>query len=41
MAARLPVVATDVGGVKEVVLHEETGLLAPAQDDQALAACLV
>jgi glycosyltransferase involved in cell wall biosynthesis len=37
MAAGLPVVATDVGGVGEVVVDGETGLLAPARDDAALA----
>jgi glycosyltransferase involved in cell wall biosynthesis len=37
MAGRLPVVATDVGGVAEVVAHDITGLLAPAGDDEALA----
>jgi len=37
MAAGLPVVATRVGGVPEVVVDGETGLLAPAGDDRALA----
>ncbi|MFM9963080.1 MAG: glycosyltransferase [Planctomycetaceae bacterium] len=37
MAARLPVVSTDVGGVAEVVVPEFTGLLAPAGDDAQLA----
>jgi glycosyltransferase involved in cell wall biosynthesis len=37
MAVRLPVVSTDVGGTGEVVAAEETGLLAPAGDDDALA----
>jgi glycosyltransferase involved in cell wall biosynthesis len=37
MAAGLPVVSTDVGGTSEVVVAEETGLLAPAKDDDALA----
>lgn len=37
MAARLPVVATKVGGVSEVVEDGRTGLLAPAGDDEALA----
>jgi glycosyltransferase involved in cell wall biosynthesis len=41
MAAGLPVVSTDVGGVAEVVAAEQTGLLAPAGDDAALAACLL
>ncbi|MEN6497967.1 MAG: glycosyltransferase [Thermoguttaceae bacterium] len=37
MAAGLPVVATDVGGVGEVVEHGVTGWLAPSGDDAALA----
>lgn len=35
-AARLPVVATAVGGVPEIVQHEQTGLLVPANDAAAL-----
>ncbi len=38
MAAGLPVVSTRVGGVPEVVVEGETGLLAPAGDADALAA---
>ena len=41
MAARLPVVSTDVGGVAEVVVPEITGLLAPAGDDARLAEHLI
>ncbi len=37
MASRLPVVATQAGGIPEVVIHRETGLLVPPQDPQALA----
>jgi glycosyltransferase involved in cell wall biosynthesis len=40
LAARRPVVATDVGGVPAVVEEGETGFLAPAGDTQALAAAL-
>jgi glycosyltransferase involved in cell wall biosynthesis len=36
-ASRLPVVATNVGGNDEIVLHERTGLLVPAGDPGALA----
>ncbi len=35
-AAGLSVVATAVGGVPEIVLHEDTGLLVPAGDTDAL-----
>lgn len=38
MAAGLPVIATGVGGLPEIVAPEETGLLAAAGDDAALAA---
>ncbi len=41
MAAGRPVVATDVGGVPEIVAHGETGLLVPARNPAALAAALV
>lgn len=37
MAAGLPVVATDVGGNREVVVDGETGLLVPKQDSDRLA----
>jgi glycosyltransferase involved in cell wall biosynthesis len=40
MAAHLPVVATAVGGVPELVVDGETGLLTPAGDEGALAAAL-
>jgi len=37
MAAGVPVVATAVGGVPEVVIHEETGILVEAGDSEGLA----
>lgn len=41
MAAGVPVVSTDVGGVADVVTHGVTGLLAPRDDEAALAAHVV
>ena len=40
MATGLPVVATAVGGVSELVDHRESGLLVPPGDKQALAQAL-
>jgi glycosyltransferase involved in cell wall biosynthesis len=40
MAARLPVVASNVGGVSEVVVDGDTGLLVPPGDPQSLAAAI-
>lgn len=37
MAAKRPVVATDVGGTSWLVHHEKTGLLVPARDPDRLA----
>jgi sugar transferase (PEP-CTERM/EpsH1 system associated) len=41
MAARCPVVATDVGGTSWVVHHEKTGLLVPSQQPDRLADAIV
>jgi glycosyltransferase involved in cell wall biosynthesis len=41
MAARKAVVASRAGGIPEVVVHEDTGLLVPPRDPEALAAALV
>ena len=41
MAAGVPVVATRVGGIPEVVADGETGLLVPPEDPASLAAALV
>jgi glycosyltransferase involved in cell wall biosynthesis len=38
MAFGKPAVVTDVGGVREMVTHEETGLVVPMHDPDALAA---
>jgi glycosyltransferase involved in cell wall biosynthesis len=40
MAARVPVVATAIGGTDEVVRDGETGTLVPAADPAALAAAI-
>ncbi|MDP2105119.1 MAG: glycosyltransferase [Desulfobulbaceae bacterium] len=37
MAAGVPVVATDVGGISEAVRHKVDGVLVPAKDHEALA----
>lgn len=36
-----PVICTDVGGLKEVVLHERTGLVVPPGDEGALAGAIL
>jgi sugar transferase (PEP-CTERM/EpsH1 system associated) len=41
MGCGLPVVATDVGGARELVIPEDTGLLVPAGDPDALASALI
>lgn len=40
-AMELPVVAADVCGLRDTVLHEQTGLLFPSGDHQQLAAAVV
>jgi glycosyltransferase involved in cell wall biosynthesis len=41
MALGLPIVASDVGGIGEAIVHGESGLLAPARDERALAQALI
>jgi glycosyltransferase involved in cell wall biosynthesis len=41
MLCALPVVATDVGGNPEVVLHGQTGYLVPCGDESAMAQALL
>ena len=40
MACSLPVVSTAVGGIPRVAIHEQTALLAPPGDEDALSAAL-
>jgi len=39
-AAGVPVIATPVGGMRDTVVHEETGLVVPREDAPALAAAI-
>jgi glycosyltransferase involved in cell wall biosynthesis len=39
-AAGVPVIATPVGGMRDTVVHEETGLVVPVGDPRALAAAI-
>jgi glycosyltransferase involved in cell wall biosynthesis len=41
LAAGLPLIATDCGGANEQAVHEQTGLLAPRNDPEALANALL
>ena len=41
MAAGKPVVATKVGGIPEIVVHGETGVLIPPRDTDALAIAII
>jgi len=41
MACRLPIVATKVGGIPEVVVHGETGLLVPPRNPGAMAKAIL
>ena len=37
MVLKVPIVATDAGGAKEVVIHNKTGILVPRKNSEALA----
>ena len=41
MACGVPVVASRVGGVAEIVLHRETGLLVPPKDPEEIAGAIL
>jgi len=41
MACKIPVVCTDIGGVKDFAFHEKTALLFPPEDSQAMASAVL
>lgn len=41
MNERVPVIASEVGGITDIVKNDETGLLVPPGDPDALAAALL
>jgi len=41
MAVGTPVIATNVGGLREIVTDDETGLVVPVDDERALTAALI
>lgn len=41
MASGVPVIASDIGGLTELIHHERTGLLVPPADPQAIAQTIV
>ena len=41
MAAGIPVVATNVNGIKEVVINMHSGLLVPSKDPEAIADAVI
>jgi len=41
MAFGLPIVATPVGALREIILHEENGLIVPVESPEALAASII
>jgi len=41
MAAGIPVVATNVDGIKEVIIHGESGILVPPKNPEAIASAVI
>ncbi len=41
LAMKVPVIGTSIGGIPEVVIHNETGLLVPPHDPKALSEALI
>jgi len=41
MAAGLPTIATDIGGVREIITHGETGFLFPKEDFEVLSRIII
>jgi glycosyltransferase involved in cell wall biosynthesis len=41
MSSELPVVASDVGGIREEIIHQETGIVVPPKNPVALSEALL
>jgi len=41
MYARCPVVGTDAGGIPDIIIHKETGLLVPPDNSEQLAEAIL
>jgi len=41
MAAGVPVIASDVDGIKEVIINEENGILIPPKNPEAIANAII
>ena len=41
MACAVPVIASDIDGTREIVIHEQTGLLVPPEDASSIAASII
>jgi glycosyltransferase involved in cell wall biosynthesis len=41
MACKIPVVCTDIGGIKDFAFHEKTALLVPPEDPQSISSAIL
>lgn len=41
MQHRIPIISTDVGGIPEIIKHQQTGLLVPPDDPSALKSAII